>query len=157
MAICPSGHKKYYGRSQYLLYEVYVSLVYPNRVLSYHEFTATSIPKKTFLLHLDKKNNTGTVSFLTDAGCCLRHMHPLTVSMLFTIYLTQTLCEERLFPIFYDSRIVNDVIKLSGNANNNADGKSFVNILSHCITLSSSSGSAVSTQDHNMSQQPPDH
>ena len=49
------GHKKYYGRSQYLLYEVYVSLVYPNRVLSYHEFTATSIPKKTFLLHLDKK------------------------------------------------------------------------------------------------------
>ena len=55
--------------------------------------------------------------------------------MLFTIYLTQTLCEERLFPIFYDSRIVNDVIKLSGNANNNADGKPFVNILSRCLTL----------------------
>ena len=34
---------------------------------------------------------------------------------------------------------------------------SFGNILSHCITLSSSSGSAGSTQDHNMSQQPPDH
>lgn len=87
MAICPSGHKKYYGRSQYLLYEVYVSLVYPNRVLSYHEFTATSIPKKDISAPFRQKNNTGTVSLLTDAGCCLRHMHPLTVSMLFTICL----------------------------------------------------------------------